>query len=181
MAEVFSIGHSTHGIDDFVALLSKHGIESIADIRRFPGSRRNPQFAKEQLQGFLSTQGIEYLHLADLGGRRDPLPDSPNQGWEVAAFRGYADHMRTDAFKTALKELKDIALRSPTACMCAEGLWWKCHRRVLSDALVAEGWTVRHIMPNGESQEHRLSDFAVIEGGELTYPASQPELPMDRK
>lgn len=154
-------------------------MESLADVRRFSGSRRLPHFNSDALKHALSGRGIRYLHVPDLGGRRRARPDSANGAWEGEAFRGYADHMATNKFKEALDTLMNEAAERPTACMCAEGLWWRCHRRLLSDALVARGWKVGHIMPDGQMQEHRLTDFAVLKGVDLSYPAPQPTLPLD--
>ena len=173
---VFTIGHSTHALEAFVALLGRHGVKRVADVRRFPGSRRNPQFAREALAGGLAADGIGYAHIEALGGRRSVAPGSPNEGWENAAFRGYADHMASAAFAAGLAELEALAAAEPTAVMCAEALWWQCHRRLVSDALVARGWAVDHIGPGGELAAHALTPFAAVDGDRVTYPAVQPRL-----
>ena len=142
---------------------------ALADVRRFPGSRRHPHFAREALGA--SVEG--YVHLEGLGGRRRVVTGSPNDAWEVAAFQGYADHMRTREFLDALARLEAVAAERPTAFMCAEAPWWRCHRRLVSDALVVRGWTVCHIGPDGRLTEHALPDFAVVEGASITYPAPQ--------
>jgi uncharacterized protein (DUF488 family) len=173
---VFTIGHSTHALEAFVALLERHGVKRVADVRRFPGSRRNPQFAREALAGGLAAGGIGYAHVEALGGRRSVAPGSPNEGWENAAFRGYADHMASAAFAAGLAELEALAAAEPTAVMCAEALWWQCHRRLVSDALVARGWAVDHIGPSGELAAHALTPFAAVDGDRVTYPAVQLRL-----
>lgn len=171
--EIFSVGHSTHEMEVFLGILTEHSIELLVDVRRFPGSRRHPQFNKEALEKALRGVGIAYQHMPELGGRRNPAPDSPNFGWEVEAFRGYADHMQSGEFRDALKLLQKHASRRRTSLMCAEAPWWKCHRRILSDALVVWGWKVRHIMPGADATAHRLTEFAVSEGESLTYPPLQ--------
>jgi uncharacterized protein (DUF488 family) len=172
----FTIGHSTHALAAFAALLGRHGVRQVADVRRFPGSRRNPQFAREALADGLAGHGIGYAHLEALGGRRSVTRGSPNDGWENAAFRGYADHMATAAFAAGLAELEALAAAEPTAVMCAEALWWQCHRRLVSDALVVRGWTVDHIGSDGELAAHALTPFAAVDGEALTYPAAQLRL-----
>lgn len=173
---VLTIGHSTHEFDNFVRLLEAQGVTTVADVRLFPGSRRSPQFSKETLQGLLEKRGIAYLHIGELGGRRKPLPDSPNSGWKNDSFRGYADHMATDEFKRGLDRLTQVAEQKVTAVMCAEGLWWKCHRRLIADALHFGGWEVVHIIPNGSTELHAIADFAVPSGNGLLYPSTDPKL-----
>ena len=141
----------------------------LADVRRFPRSRRHPHVNTENL----AAEVPGYRHFEDLGGRRRPVPDTPNDGWEVEAFRGYADWMATATFAGALAELEEMAREQPTAVMCAEGPWWRCHRRLVADALTVRGWQVCHILPAGELREHELTAFAVAEGERLTYPAPQ--------
>jgi len=169
----FTIGHSTHELDAFCALLEGHGVRRVADVRRFPGSRRNPQFGREALAGGLAARGIGYAHLEALGGRRAVLRGSPNGGWENAAFQGYADHMGTAAFAAGLAELEALVDAAPTAVMCAEALWWQCHRRLVADALMARGRGVDHIGSGGELSAHQLTPFAVVQDGRVTYPAAQ--------
>ena len=141
-------------------------------MRRFPRSRRHPHVNTEVLAAALPG----YRHFEDLGGRRRPVPGTPNDGWEVEAFRGYADWMTTPAFAAALARLEDHAREQPTAVMCAEAPWWRCHRRLVSDALVVRGWAVCHIGPDGRLTEHALTPFARAEGDRLTYPAPQLRL-----
>jgi uncharacterized protein (DUF488 family) len=174
---VFTVGHSTHPLGELVALLRRHQVAALADVRRHPGSRRLPHFNREALERELPAAGIEYHHLPQLGGRRRPRRDSPNRGWDVGGFRGYADHMDSAEFADGLAQLEALAGRRRTALMCAEGLWWRCHRRLAADALTARSWRVRHIAPDGRLAEHRLPDFAVVEGGRVSYPPAQGELP----
>lgn len=168
---VMTVGHSTHPIDAFIALLRRHGIELVADVRRFPGSRRLPQFNAEALEQSLAAEGIRYVHLPELGGRRRPVAGSGNQGWRKDGFRGYADHMQSDEFAAGLERLIAAARERRTAMMCAEGLWWRCHRRLVADALVARGGQVLHIGPDGAVTAHELTPFAAVEGTALSYPA----------
>lgn len=173
----FTVGHSTHQSDELVALLRGAGIAAVADVRAHPGSRRVPQFNREALAQELPAHDIAYEHLPALGGRRRAGPDSPNRGWEVAGFRAYADHMATAEFARGLARLEALAAARPTAVMCAEALWWRCHRRLVADALTARGWTVLHVGPDGHLAEHGLTPFAVAgPGGALTYPPGQGEL-----
>jgi len=172
----FTIGHSTHALDALAALLEGHGVRHVADVRRFPGSRRNPQFGRAALAGGLASHGIGYTHLEALGGRRSVTAGSRNGGWENAAFQGYADHTATPEFATGLAALEALGDATPTAVMCAEALWWQCHRRLVADALVARGWAVDHIGPNGAIAAHALTSFAVVEDGRITYPAAQLRL-----
>jgi uncharacterized protein (DUF488 family) len=169
----FTIGHSTHTLDAFAALLDRHGVRGVADVRRFPGSRRHPQFGRDALADGLAARRIAYTHLEALGGRRSVVAGSPNGGWENAAFQGYADHMATAAFAVGLGELELLAESVPTAVMCAEALWWRCHRRLIADALVARGWAVDHIGADGSLSRHELTSFAVVADGRITYPAPQ--------
>jgi uncharacterized protein (DUF488 family) len=169
--EIFTVGHSTHPLDEFVALLGGHGVGLVADVRAFPRSRRHPQFDSGALAAELPARGIAYRHLHALGGRRRPRPGSVNSGWEIEAFRAYADHALTPEFATALDELTSLARELPTAVMCAEGLWWRCHRRLIADRLVVAGWTVRHFGPDGSLADHRLPEFAEPrDDGTIVYP-----------
>ena len=173
MSCIFTIGHSTHEPEAFAELLRRHRIDVLADVRRHPGSRRLPWFATESLRD--AWPG--YAHLPELGGRRSRRRDSPNRGWTVAAFGGYADHMATEEFELGMRRL--LALPQPAAIMCAEGNWWQCHRRLVSDALVARGHRVLHIARDGALTEHELTPFARVEPGvpaRLTYPPAQLEL-----
>jgi uncharacterized protein (DUF488 family) len=159
-----------------VSLLRAQGVSSRVDVRRYPRSRRVPHFNAEELSASLPGHGVSYLHLAELGGRRSPSPDSVNGGWREEQFRGYADHMATPEFLAGLARLESVARSSPTAVMCAEGLWWHCHRRLLSDALLVRGWHVLHIAPDGSTSAHELTPFAVVGGERVSYPPEQTAL-----
>jgi uncharacterized protein (DUF488 family) len=174
MPSIFTIGHSTHELDAFVGLLRGAGIELLVDVRRFPSSRRFPWFNSTELERSLAAAGIDYRHVEALGGRRDPEPDSANGGWRVGQFRGYADHMASQEFREAVDGL--LADSRRTAVTCAEAQWWRCHRRLLSDALLARGVEVTHIDARGGSAPHELTDFAVVEDGRVSYPPAQAEL-----
>ena len=170
----FTIGHSSHALGAFVGLLERHGVRALADVRRFPGSRRHPQFGRDVLAVALAARGIRYGHIGALGGRRAVAAGSPNGGWEVAAFQGYADHMATAEFAAGLARLEALAAATPTAVMCAEALWWQCHRRLVADALVARGWAVDHIRADGRLDAHVPTPFLAVDAhGRLTYPPAQ--------
>jgi uncharacterized protein (DUF488 family) len=167
-----TIGHSTHEIDDFVAALEANGIKLLADVRMLPGSKRYPQFNKEALAQSLSEHGIRYEHFGELGGRRKPRPDSHNNAWRNASFRGYADYMETEEFRNGVRRLLDLANEvGPTAIMCAEALWWRCHRALISDYLQASGIEVMHIVDANNSEAHSFTSAARIVNGELSYAA----------
>ena len=174
---IWTIGHSNRSIVDFLDLLRTHNIQALADVRRFPGSRRYPQFGQEQFSGSLKGAGISYVHLPELGGRRPVLPDSPNSNWRNAAFRGYADYMLSAEFRSGIKRLLALALKQRTAITCAEALWWQCHRALISDFLKIRSWTVLHILGANKLQEHPFTSAARIVNGELSYtpPVSQAE------
>ncbi len=176
---IWTIGHSTRTLDEFVGLLKSFQIECIADIRSYPGSRRFPHFNKESLENLLPKNDIKYIHLNELGGRRKARPDSINTGWRLAAFRGYADYMVTDSFKKAIRELEQMACKERVACMCAEGLWWRCHRSLVSDYLKFQGWSVMHIMSISKVQEHPYTSPAEIVNGELRYSKKLTSLTMN--
>lgn len=173
---IYTIGHSTHQIDRFVELLWRHRIGAVADVRMHPGSKRLPQFNRDELDEALAAEAIRYEHLKELGGRRVPRPDTPNHGWENEAFQGYADHMESGEFESGLARLGTLADERSTAVMCAEALWWRCHRRLISDAVLVRGWHVHHIGADGRLTEHRLTPFAVRDGTRLTYPPAQESL-----
>lgn len=174
---IFTVGHSTHELQRLLEVLRGHGVGALADVRAHPGSRRMPRFNRDALARELEREGIAYRHLPELGGRRRPVHDGPNHGWQVEAFRGYADHMASAEFQAGLDRLQEMARRWPTAIMCAEGLWWRCHRRLVADALVVRGWDVVHIAPDGGAAEHELTPFAVADGTRITYPPVQASLP----
>ena len=178
--EVFSVGHSTHSLEELVALLRRHGVELLADVRTAPRSRRTPQFNAEGLATALPAAGIAYEHLPELGGWRRPAPNSPNDGWRNDSFRGYADHMAGEEFARGLERLEGLAGARRAAMMCAESPWWRCHRRLVSDALTARGWEVGHIGPDGRLAPHELTPFARVEdGGRVTYPADPAQDPLE--
>ena len=155
--EILTIGHSTHPAERFVGLLRRAGVEALADVRRYPGSRRHPHFNADALRERLAEAGIAYEPFGEeLGGRRRGRPDSRHTGLRVAAFRAYADHMETDGFRAALERLEGLARWKRTAIMCAEGDWRRCHRRLISDGLADRGWHVLHIRPDGRVEEHGL-------------------------
>ena len=166
---IWTIGHSTRSLDEFIGMLKSFQIELVVDIRSFPGSRRYPHFNKEALAVSLSENEIEYNHLRELGGRRKTRSDSNNMGWRLAAFRGYADYMETDMFNKAIKELEYIGDKKRVAFMCAEAVWWRCHRSLVSDYFKFQGWTVIHIMGIGKGEEHPYTSPARIVGDHLTY------------
>jgi uncharacterized protein (DUF488 family) len=169
-AGIFTIGHSTHPIETFIGLLKVHEVSQLADVRTLPGSSRHPHFNGEALALSLRDAGIGYRHFGALGGRRKPRLDSVNTGWRTPGFRGYADYIQRDEFWQALGSLRAFAAAGPTAVMCAEALWWQCHRRLLADALLVEGVLVRHILSAVAPKPHELSDFARLERGRVTYP-----------
>ena len=168
---IWTIGHSTRSLDEFFGLLDEYRIEAIADVRRFPGSRRYPYFAREALAESLPAHGIEYQWLSKLGGRRRARPDSPNTGWRNASFRGYADYLATAEFSEGLGELLTLAKRLRTALMCSEALWWRCHRSLIADVLSLRGCTVVHIMDATHSTPHSYTSPARIVDGQLSYEA----------
>jgi uncharacterized protein (DUF488 family) len=174
MSTVYTIGHSTRSIEEFIGLLGQHSIERLADVRRYPGSRRLPHFSREQLAPALEQAAIAYVHVPELGGRRKPLPDSPNGAWRNEQFRGYDDHMATSEFRHALDAL--LRDRRRTAVMCAEAVPWRCHRNLLADELVRRGHEVAHIISPTSVQRHELHRAAVDRGDHLTYPPGQQTL-----
>jgi uncharacterized protein (DUF488 family) len=166
---IWTIGHSTRSAEEFLALLERHGIEQIADVRTIPKSARHPQFNSHQLEAFLAAHDRGYRHFPALGGLRKPRSDSINTAWRHPSFRAYADHMQTLEFRAGVTALFEYASR-PTAVMCAEAVWWQCHRRLLADALVARQVTVRHILGPGEAKVHELNEFARVSDDSVTYP-----------
>jgi uncharacterized protein (DUF488 family) len=171
---LFTIGHSTHPLDGFLRLLARHEIEALADIRRFPGSRKHPHFNRNCLATALPQAGIEYRWFEALGGRRKtPGDSSKNLGLRNESFRNYADYMTTPEFHEAVRRLLELARRKRMAYMCSEGLFWCCHRRLVSDYLLVQGYEVQHVMPTGELRPHTLTEGARADGGELSYPPPQ--------
>jgi len=175
-----TIGHSTRALDAFVALLRAHRVARLVDVRTIPRSRRHPQFNRENLADDLGTAGIAYAHMAGLGGLRRPRADSINTGWRNAGFRGYADYMQTPEFEAALERLVALARGERVAIMCAEAVPWRCHRSLIADALTARDVRVEHILAVDRAEPHRLTAFARIEAGGVTYPAPGPlDLPFE--
>jgi len=168
---VFSIGHSTRTIEDFIALLKGHGIELLADVRTVPRSRHNPQFNKDALPDSLRPLGIDYLHLGELGGLRHARKDSTNTAWRNLSFRGFADYMETPEFEKGLHRLISEAQTRRVAIMCAEAVPWRCHRSLIADALVARGVEVLEIASATRTQPHKLTPFARIQDSAVRYPA----------
>ena len=174
---VWSVGHSTRSLDELVTILHAHGIATIADIRTVPKSRRHPHFHTDALAASLPEREIDYVHRRGLGGFRRPRDDSPNDAWRNESFRGYADYAMTDAFAAALAELRKLAAARPTAMMCSEAVWWRCHRRLVADRLVAGGDEVLHIASEARADAHELSPFAAVApDGQITYPTGQMRL-----
>lgn len=169
-SRIYTIGHSTRSADEFLNLLRAHDIRKLADVRTVPRSARHPHFGLEALAPWLATNGITYRHFPALGGLRKPRHDSPNTAWQQPGFRGYADHMQTPGFAAALSELVLFAAAEDTAAMCAEAVWWRCHRRLLSDALAARGIEVLHIISASPPKPHSLSEFARQTGDGVIYP-----------
>jgi len=170
--DVWTIGHSIRSLDDFLYLLAENRIEAVADVRRYPGSRRWPHLAQTALAMSLEKRGLVYLWLPELGGRRTPRVDSPNTAWRNPAFRGYADYMETDAFAEGLDRLLNLAFGLRTAVMCAEALWWRCHRGLIADVLRWLGFEVIHILGPGSTSSHPYTAAARIVRGRLTYSAA---------
>lgn len=167
--KIWSIGHSTRSLDELVELLKSFDIELLVDVRSYPGSRKFPQFNKENLKESMPENKIEYRHIKSLGGRRKGKENSNNDAWRLKSFRNYADYMETEDFKAGLIELKELATEKRTAYMCAEAVWWSCHRSLISDQLKVEGWKVLHIMQKAKADEHPYTSPAHIENGKLCY------------
>jgi uncharacterized protein (DUF488 family) len=167
---MWTIGHSTRTIDEFISLLKENEIKLLADVRTWPGSKRYPQFNKDVLAESLIAHGIRYQHLPELGGKRKPKPDSRNTAWRNASFRGYADYMETEQFQKGIERLLDVAAKAgPTAIMCAEAVWWRCHRSLIADYLKARGVEVLHVLGSNKVEPHPYTSAARIVNGELRY------------
>jgi uncharacterized protein (DUF488 family) len=166
---IWTVGHSTRTLEEFLALLNSDEIALLIDVRRFPGSRKFPQFNTETLESALLENGIDYRHIEALGGRRKASQDSKNTVWNHPSFRGYADYMETSEFKDAFKTLESLASEKRCAIMCSEAVWWRCHRSMISDQLKANGWKVIHIMGENQHQEHPYTKPAKVEDGQLFY------------
>ena len=169
---IWTIGHSTRTIEKFISLLEEHGIKLLADVRLLPGSKRYPQFNKKTLADSLGKVGISYEHFLELGGRRKPREDSPNTAWRNESFRGYADYMETEEFDKGIKRLLDLAADAgATAIMCAEAVWWRCHRSLVADYLKARSMEVMHILDANKTEPHPYTSAARIANGKLSYGA----------
>jgi uncharacterized protein (DUF488 family) len=166
---IWTIGHSTHALADFLGLLAAHRIQTLADVRRFPASRKFPHFNQPALSRSLERAGIHYAHFPELGGRRQPRADSPNTAWRNRSFRGYADYMETAAFQVGMATLMKLAARKRTAIMCAEAVWWRCHRALLADFLESRGIEVLHIMGLRAATRHPYTSAATLRDGVLSY------------
>ena len=173
---IYTIGHSTHSIESFIGILNSYQIQGLIDVRTIPKSRYNPQFAQEELKKSLIQSNINYRHMKNLGGLRRSVKDSPNTGWKNAGFRGYADYMLTDEFKIALDELIELSRPGDLVYMCAEGNPFRCHRSLISDALIVRGFKVRHVSSSTSMSEHQLTRFAKVNGTKIIYPEIQPNL-----
>ena len=171
--KIWTIGHSTRTIEEFLELLIVNDIEGVADVRSYPGSRRYPHFNSKVLSESLIETGIDYLPLKELGGRRRSRPDSPNTVWRSEAFRGYADYMDTAGFKQGIDTLLRLARSKRTVVMCAEAVWWRCHRSLISDYLKALGVTVEHIIDERTNVIHPFTTAARVESGKLAYGAAK--------
>jgi uncharacterized protein (DUF488 family) len=179
--QIWTIGHSTRKIDIFISLLRENGIKLVADVRMYPGSKRYPQFNREALARSLAEHDIRYEHFPELGGRRKARPDSQNTAWRNEMFRGYADYMETDQFAKGIARLVDLARElGPTAIMCAEAVWWRCHRSLVADYLKARGVAVIHIVELAKTQPHPFTSAARIVNGELSYRAEDELFSLDR-
>jgi uncharacterized protein (DUF488 family) len=169
---IWTVGHSTRAIDEFISLIRANDIKLLADVRSLPGSRRYPHFDREMLAGSLGKAGIHYEHFPELGGRRKPRSDSRNLAWRNASFRGYADYMETQEFRKGVERLLDLAAGAgPTAIMCAEAVWWRCHRSLISDYLKARRIEVMHILDANKVELHPYTSAARIVNGKLSYAA----------
>jgi uncharacterized protein (DUF488 family) len=175
--DIWTVGHGARPLDEFIGIVRAAEIKAIADVRSQPGSRRHPHFGAEPLAAALGEIGITYVHLPELGGRREPGVDSPHRALRVAAFRGYADHMSSEEFARGYERLLSFARESRTAFMCAETLWWRCHRRLIADRLTVDGWSVTHLLAAGKSEPHVLWDVARTLDGHLVYDAGTLPLP----
>ena len=174
-ATLWTIGHSTRPFDVFAAMLADAGVRTLVDVRRFAGSRRNPQYAGDTMGESLAAFDIAYVPMPDLGGRRTARPDSANTVWRNASFRGYADYMETPGYRQARQRLAALARAQRTAVMCAEAMWWQCHRSLISDDFKAAGWTVMHLLAPGRAEPHPFTSAARLVDGRLDY--SEPQAP----
>lgn len=169
--KIFTIGHSTHPLEEFVAMLKSNDVRRLVDIRTVPRSRHNPQFEQTVLSKSLPENGIEYVYMSELGGLRPRVKDSINLGWRNQSFRNYADYMQTDEFVKGIEKLIELAKGASTVIMCAEAVPWRCHRSLVGDALLVRGMDVRDIMSETSTKEHAFTSFAIVNDKHITYPA----------
>jgi len=174
--KIWTIGHSTRSMEEFIELLKAHDVRALADVRQFPGSRRLPHFNQQPFSESLAAAGVEYIHFRELGGRRRARPDSSNTAWRNEAFRGYADYLMTDGFREGIERLLALARQKRTAMMCAEALWWQCHRGLISDWLKAAGHEVIHVLAKNKTEPHPFTSAARIVDGKLSYSAATEPL-----
>lgn len=167
--QLWTIGHSTRTMEAFIHLIKSEKIKQLIDVRRFPGSRKFPHFNKENVKVIIPENGIDYIHIESLGGRRKAMPDSKNTVWRHPSFKGYADYMETADFEEALKTLKELAKKKRTVIMCSEAVWWRCHRSMIADSMKADDWDVLHIIGENQIQEHPYTKPAKIVNGQLSY------------
>jgi uncharacterized protein (DUF488 family) len=175
-----TVGHSTRSFDEFVALLKSHDVAAVADVRRYPRSRKFPHFNDDELAAVLPRSGLRYVPIKSLGGRRRAAKDSVNTGWTSEGFRGYADYMQTPAFEAGIDELAELASGAPTVIMCAEAVPWRCHRSLIADAMLVRGWKVLDIMSPTVANPHKLTAFARVEGTAITYPKGSDDAELFR-
>jgi uncharacterized protein (DUF488 family) len=177
---ILTIGHSTKTLDEFIDLLKTYGVTLVVDVRSVPRSRHNPQFAKETLPNTLKLEGVKYIHMPNIGGLRRSKPDSINTAWRNKSFRGYADYMQTKEFTENLLNLIALAKENSLVIMCAEALPWRCHRSLIADALTVRNIKVTHILTMDNTVQHRLSEWAHVDGTNITYPLFKKETPQRR-
>ena len=166
---IYTVGHSSRSLDEFIRLLKAHGVDMLVDIRKLPGSNKYPHFNQDELAASLARVGIGYIYLEELGGRRKPSKDSQNTAWRNRSFRAYADHMETDEFKRGVDELLGYAREKRVSIMCSEAVWWRCHRALVADYLKAAGVTVCHIMSEAAAKPHPYTSAAKVAGNKLSY------------
>lgn len=172
---VWTLGHSTRALEEFIETLQSASITTVADVRRFPGSRRYPQYNQQPLIESLAAAGIKYVWLPELGGRRKARPDSPNTAWRNASFQGYADYMDTNAFEEGAERVIALAAQERVALMCSEVLWWRCHRALIADYLKIRGYRVIHLLAPNKHEEHPYTSAARVIDGRLSYAATAPD------
>jgi uncharacterized protein (DUF488 family) len=173
---IYTIGHSTKPQQELIDLLQLYKVRVLVDVRTIPRSRHNPQFNREELEKAIPAAKIEYFHYPQLGGLRRPIKNSPNQGWKHSGFRGFADYMMTGEFERALQWLMETSKKKQSAIMCAEAVYWRCHRMLISDALTVQKIEVRHILNARRAELHKVTNFAKVDGVKVTYPPEQPDL-----